>query len=702
MLDTKSLLTEVKSGFETLTVNPKFQQQALKFLEQWLSEEFEDYHPQIEHLIKNKYWDYLLDSFYQIIPFGTGGRRGEVGIGPNRINPWTIKSSAQGHSQYLKKKWSQGDIKRGLVLAYDVRQFYSNKYFNDDLPNPVRNLNCKALAISAAEVYTANGIKVFIFDDIRTTPELSFAIRYKNALGGSMFSASHNPPEHNGKKVYDEYGGQLIPPFDEELVQEVTEHLTKIEQISFDEAESKGLVEYLGAEVDEAYIKELCAVSLSDKRDIKIVYSPLHGTGAKNVGKSLEELGFKVHLDPKTSNPSGKFENVTFNIPNPEVEQSFDTTLKYAKEIKADIILSSDPDSDRVGIMVHHQDKWVFLNGNEIAAILAEYSLSKRHKKIEGRGIAIKTVVTTNIIGEICKKYNADLIGDLLVGYKYVAHEMNELEKKGEMDRFIFGCEESHGYNTGNYAREKDSAPAAIWLAELAAELREDKKTLVDYLNDLYSQYGYFRNYLTEIRLPGAEGRGQIDKIQQGLRDNPPMLMGRFKVERFDDYLTHKPIVSTTDSSSKNMLVFYFEPVEGTISIKVTIRPSGTEPKSKFYFEIGSNPFDVKEMDKIRSDTESIIKELEKDVLQYCYKILGIDFPDRGFLLFWQLPLQAKMEYFEIEDKIIELKDEKNKELRKKKLLELLSFMGADPIAKMDEAFKAEYKTSVLDYLDLA
>ncbi len=701
MLDTQKLLEQAKLGFQTLTVNPKFQEQALVFLEQWLEPEFEEYHQQIEHLIKNHYWDYLLDSFYQIIPFGTGGRRGEVGIGPNRINPWTIKSSAQGHSQYLLKRWTNSESHRGLILAYDVRQFSSNKFFNDELPNPVRNLSCKDLAIAAAEVYTGNGIKVYIFDDIRTTPELSFAIRYKNTLGGSMFSASHNPPEHNGQKVFDEYGGQLIPPFDEELVKEVTEHLGTIEQNDLKVAEQEGLVEYLGQEVDDAYIEELKKVSLSDKRDIKIVYTPLHGTGTKNTGAVLEALGFKIHVDPKTSNPSGKFENVTFNIPNPEVEQSFETSLKYAKELKADIILNTDPDSDRIGIMVHHNDQWVFLNGNEIASILAEYAIGKRHQSLKGRGIVIKTVVTTNLVGEICKAYGVDLIGDLLVGYKYVAHEMNQLEKAEKMDNFIFGCEESHGYNTGNYAREKDSAPAAVWLAELAAELKEKDKTLVDYLNDIYSKYGYFRNYLTEIRLPGAEGRGQIDKIQQGLRDNPPALMGRFKVNRFDDYLTHLPIVSETDASSKNMLVFNFEPVEGTISIKITIRPSGTEPKSKFYFEIGSNPFDVKEIDSVRQNTEAIVKELEKDVLQYCYRILGIDFPDRGFLLFWQLPLPTKMKYFEIEEKIIELKEVSDKEKRERGLLELLGFLGSDPVAKVDDAFKAEYKVGIKEYLDL-
>lgn len=702
MTNVSELIEEAKIGFKTLSVSKNFQSKALKFLEIWLSDpQFKEYVPQINHLIKNRYWDCLLDSFYQVIPFGTGGRRGEVGIGPNRINPWTIKSSAQGHSQYLLKSRSADAEKRGVVLAYDIRQFFTNQYFDDNLPNPVRNLTSKDLAIAAAEVYAANNIKVYFFDGIRTTPELSFAIRFKKAVGGDMFSASHNPPDHNGKKIYDEYGGQLIPPEDEELVKEVTENVKKIEEIDFKSAEEKGLIINLGEEVDLEYIKAAASVSLSKARDIKIAYTPLHGTGSTSVTKVLEYLGFIVHVDEKTSSPSGKFENITFNIPNPEVEQSFDIPLKFAKEIDADILLNSDPDADRIGIMVLHQKEWIFLNGNEIAGILAEYSISKRATELNGKGIAIKTLVTTNLISEICQKNNVQLIGDLLVGYKYVANEMNKLEKIGRMNDFIFGCEESHGYNAGNYARDKDAATAAIWLSELAAELKPQGKTLVDYLYGVYSKYGYFRNYLTEVRLPGAEGKAKIDKIQDSLRNDSPQNFNEFEVLKIDDYQKRLPIVSDTDLISKNILEFHFKPITGTISMKVTVRPSGTEPKIKMYYEIGSEPFNISEIHKVKDKIEIIRQNLEKSFMKTCYKIIGIDFPDRGFLLFWQLPLDMKLKYFEIEKDIVALEKITEKEERRKKLDEILKFLGSNPIEKIDKAFQAEYDQSILDYLNL-
>lgn len=702
MTDIQPLLDKAQDGFKTLTVSEKFQNQALEQLKQWLTDQqYADYVLQIEHIITNHFWDYLLDSFYQVIPFGTGGRRGEVGVGPNRINPWTVKASCQGHSQFLIKHYDEEAKERGVVLAYDVREFFTNKYFNDDLPNPVKNLTCRKLAEEAAQVYAANGIKVFIFEDIRTTPQLSFAIRHLNAVGGNVFSASHNPPEHNGQKVFDEFGGQLIPPEDEKLVKEVTEHMSRIEDMDFAEGEEKGLIVTIGKEVDDAYLKATSQLSVSKNRDVRIVYSPLHGTGLQNIYASLINLGFTVEKDPKTSNPSGKFENVTFNIPNPEVEQSFDTPLKHAKEYKADIVMSSDPDSDRFGAMIHHEGKWQFLNGNEIGAILTEYIVSKKKGGLKGRGVVIKTGVTTNLITEICRQNNVDVIGDLLVGFKYVGEEMNKLEKEGRIDDFLIGTEESHGYLTGNYARDKDSAPAAILFAELAADLKKEGKTVIDYLNEIYTKYGYFRNYLTEIRLPGAEGRAKIDKIQENLRENQPALIGRFKVIEINDYLDHKPIVSETDASGKNMIAYRFEPVEGTISIKVTIRPSGTEPKSKIYFEIGSEPFGLEKFEKTKEDIEKILLELEKDVMQYCYRLIGVDFPDRGFLLFFQLPLDVKLRYFEIEQELSELKEVKDKDDRQKKVAEMLKFLGSDPIGKIDKAFKAKYDQGVEEYLDI-
>lgn len=698
----EKIIEKVRNGFADLKVSQTYKDNALKFLEDWLSkEEFKDYLPQVEHLIESEQWNYLLDSFYQVIPFGTGGRRGEVGVGPNRINPWTIKASAQGHSQYLLGKYGEDAKNRGVVFAYDVREFTGNKYLDDNFPNPVKNLTSKDLAIAAAEVYAANGIKVYFFNSVRTTPELSFAIRHLNAFAGDMFSASHNPPSHNGKKVYDEFGGQLIPPQDEELVVEVTQKVKKIKEMPYEEAIVKGLIVEIGQAVDDEYIKAAQSISLSSERDLKIAYTPLHGCGMTSVFEVLKKMGFEILADPKTSNPSGKFENVTFNIPNPEVIQSFDTVLKFAEAEDAEIILNSDPDADRIGIMVKHKGEWVFVNGNEIAAVLTQYVIEKRKKNLEGRGVVVKTTVTTDLVKKICDSNEVDVVSDLLIGFKYIAEIMNKLERDGRSNEFLFGCEESHGYIAGDYARDKDAVVAAVWLSELSAELKKKGETIVDYLNKIYSDYGYFKNYLTEVRLLGAVGKDKIDLIQASLRKNPPMEFGKFKVKKFEDCFSREPIVSETDRSSKDVLIFYLEPLDFADSIKVTIRPSGTEPKIKMYFEIGTVPVSSDSLSKTKDDAEIMMNDLEKAVMLACYKIIGVDFPERGFLLFWQLPLDDKMKYFEVEPEIEKLKDVQDKNARKEEFLKLVSFLGSNPVEKIDKAFVAKYNASVLEYLGI-
>lgn len=696
------VLKKAEQGFATIKVGDSYKQSALGFLKTWLSDpQFAVYVPQIEHLISAGHWDYLLDCFYQVIPFGTGGRRGEVGIGPNRINPWTIQSSAQGHSQYLIKNYGDDAKKRGVVLTFDVREFLGNKYFNNEIDNPVLNLNGKDLSKAAAEVYAANGIKVYFFDTFRTTPELSFAIRHLKCVAGDMFSASHNPPEHNGKKVYDEFGGQLIPPEDEKLVDEVTKNVTKNLSIPFDEALKNGLIQMVGEEVDNAYIETCLSLSLSTERGVGIIYTPLHGCGSTSVLRVLEKLGFSVKSDPGTENPSGRFEHVTFNIPNPEVIQSFDSTLAFAKTTEADIILNSDPDADRIGVMAKHKGEWRFINGNEIGGILTRYVIEKRKGSLKGKGIIIKTDVTTNLITSICQKEGVEIIGNLLVGFKFVGEEMNKLEKAGRIDDFLMGCEESHGYIAGNYVRDKDAVVAAIWLSELAAELKKTQKTLVDYLEETYSRYGYFRNYLTEIRLPGAEGMSQIQQIQNGLRDGKDLSFGDFSVESMEDWADRKPFVSETDKVAKNGLVFRFKPVTGTTSIKVTVRPSGTEPKIKMYYEIGSNPFAIEKVAEIRQAMEDLLKKLEKSFMKVCYKCVGVDFPERGFLLFWQLPLNDKMHYFKIEEQLAGLKQISDKAEKQKSFNELVKFLGSDPIQKFNDAFKEKYGANYQDYVGL-
>ena len=706
MIDSAALLKEAKAGYRTLNVSEKYVDSALKWLEVWLTDRtFEDYVPQIRHLIKSAKWNFLLDSFYQVIPFGTGGRRGLVGIGPNRINTWTIQASAQGHSQYLIKQFGDQARQRGVVLTFDVRKYTQKGIYDEERPNPVMNLDGLQLATAAAAVYAANDIKVYMFETARSTPELSYAIRHLNAISGDMFSASHNLPTDNGKKVYDQYGGQLIPPDDQILVDEVTGNVDKIKTLDIDEAKDKGLIELVGEELDNNYHEVVCAVSLSKERDVRIVYSPLHGTGLTSVYPVLRKMGFDVSLDPQTSNLSGAFENVTFNIPNPEVIESFSISLPFATKIDADILISTDPDADRIGVMAKHNGEWQFLTGNEIGIILTNYAISKYAfaGRLNRNSTLIKTEVTTSLMQKIALENGVLCIGDLLVGFKYIGDVMNKIETEGKIDDFIFGAEESHGYLTGNYSRDKDAACAAVWISEHAAELKRHKKTLLDDLNEIYSRYGYCHNYLTEIRLLGAKGMEQIGHIMDHLRKATIDSFDNFTVkERFDRWQGEpQPHLSKTDTSARNAIVYNLKNLADTSGIRVTVRPSGTEPKIKMYFEVVGKPCSMEKLEEVKQKIIDIRLELEKTVMQYCYKLLDVEFPDRGFLLFWQLPLADKLKYFDIEEEIVNLKNISETKNRKKELDQLLLFLGANPVEKIDKAFKEKYGVGVVEYLEL-
>ena len=706
-MNTKTWTAKAKDGFNTLDVSEKYINSALKWLDIWLTDQAcREYVPQIQYLIENGRWNFLLDSFYQVIPFGTGGRRGLVGIGPNRINTWTIQASAQGHSQYLTKVFGEEAQKRGVVLTYDVRKYTQKGTYDDSAPNPVMDLDGRKLARAAAEVYAANHINVFMYDEPRSTPQLSFTIRHLNAISGDMFSASHNLPTDNGKKVYDQYGGQLIPPDDQNLVDEVTRNVKEIKTVDFEQARASGLVELIGQEVDEAYYEAVGPVSLSGERNIKIVYSPLHGTGLTSVDPILKNLGFNVTLDPSTSNLSGAFENVTFNIPNPEVIESFDPALPFAEETDADILISTDPDADRIGVMLKHNGAWEFLSGNEIGIILTQYAISKysARGRLNPENVIIKTDVTTSLIQRIADENKIQCIGNLLVGFKYIGDLMNKIESENKIEHFILGTEESHGYLMGNYARDKDAACAAVWISEHAAELKKKNKTLLDDLGEIYARYGYCHNYLTEIRLLGAKGMEQIMHIMNHLRDSRIDAFGDFKVRRKIDRRDGEPQphLSRTDSSARNMLVYHMEDSPDTAGVRMTVRPSGTEPKIKMYFEVFGKPFKLEDIDTEKQKVINIRENLEKSVMQYCYRLLDVDFPDRGFLLFWQLPLDAKLRYFEIEEEMIRLKDISDKNERSEKLFALLEFLGANPIQKINKAFQAKHKAGVLEYLELS
>jgi phosphomannomutase len=432
----------------------------------------------------------------------------------------------------------------------------------------------------------------------------------------------------------------------------------------------------------------------------------LHGTGLTSVYPILRKLDFDITLDPETSNMSGAFENVTFNIPNPEVIESFDRSLPFARKVGADILISTDPDADRIGVMIDHNGLWQFLTGNEIGIILTNYAISKYRSngRLNHSSVVVKTVVTTSLMEKIALENKIQCIGNHLVGFKYIADEMNKIEKEGNIDDFIFGAEESHGYLTGNYARDKDAACAAIWLCEHAAELKKQQKTLLDDLNDIYSNYGYCHNYLTEIRLLGAKGMEQISLIMDHLRDTKIESFDNFRVkERLDRRQGDpQPHLSKTDTSARNMLIYYINDLPQTAGMKITVRPSGTEPKIKMYFEVIGKPCHVDNLADEKMKIVGIRQELEKTFMQYCYRLLEVDFPDRGFLLFWQLPLDDKLKYFEIEAKIVNLKNISDVLTRKNELDELLSFLGANPVEKVDKAFRDKYDVGILEYLELS
>jgi phosphoglucomutase/phosphomannomutase len=431
----------------------------------------------------------------------------------------------------------------------------------------------------------------------------------------------------------------------------------------------------------------------------------LHGTGLTSVYPVLQQLGFDITLDPATANLSGAFENVTFNIPNPEVRQSFDGTLPRADAIQADLVLSTDPDADRIGLMVRHNSAWEFLNGNEIGILLTHYGIRQANARgtLRSDSTIIKTDVTTSLIARIAESNSVQCIGDLLVGFKYIGAEMNRLETAGQMDGFILGTEESHGYLMGNYARDKDAAGAAIWIAEYAAELKQSGQTLIDQLDRIYAAYGYCHNYLTEIRLLGATGMEQIRHIMDHLRQQPVEAFGRYAVQTKRDRWEGdpQPHLSRTDTSSRNVLIFQLDNQEQTSRMRVTVRPSGTEPKIKMYFEVVGRPCSIDQIATAKAVIQDICRHLEKAVMHDCYRIIGVDFPERGFLLFWQLPLTDKLHYFEIEEDIAALRESNNPEDRRRRLHALLAFLGANPIEKIDAAFKARYKADIRAYLSI-
>ena len=601
----------VRQGFAAIDADPAIKQKAEQFLQTWLTHpDFAAYRPQVEWLIASGKWSVLLDSFYQVLPFGTGGRRGAVGIGPNRMNLWTLGASVQGHCEYLKQRFP-GVSPLRVVLAYDVRQFEDKRgVYNKDLPNPVLHLTSRNFCEFAAGVYAANGIHSHILpaDAKRyvSTPELSFTIRHLSAHGGLNMTASHNPPDDNGSKFYDERGAQPVPPEDQ-IMSDFVDQVSAIRTLPWADAVRGGKVHFLDTGPHRAYI-ELCRkqslIPPPKADEIRVVFTPLHGVGGGCAGEVLEAQGFRPIYVAEQSEPNGQFPNVT-KTPNPEVPECMDRAERLAKEKGADLAIATDPDADRIGGLActstDGQGDYRFLTGQEIAALVTYFKLSRLSSQgdLPASPIVVTTEVTTGMITRICRHFGSQVVNDLLVGFKYHADVLWQLEStgqygdvKGTPSDFVIATEESHGILATAALRDKDSACAALLMAELALHLKRQKRTIPDLLADLARQFGYYRNELLNLVMTGVEGKRDMARMLDALRTSPPKAIGGLTVAHFEDLRDESGRMGSfkgdTDRAARNFLIFRLAGpgVEG----KVCLRPSGTEPKAKAYIEVCSAP----------------------------------------------------------------------------------------------------------------
>jgi len=539
----------------------------------------------------------IKDSFYKELEFGTAGLRGIVGPGTNRMNKYTVGKATQGLANYIVKNNGQ---ERGVAIAYDSRNM------------------SKEFSKLACLILNANGIKTYRFESLRPTPELSFTVRELNCISGIVITASHNPPKYNGYKVYWKDGAQISNPVDEEITAEVNavDSYSKIKQISEEEAKEKGLYNEIGEELDNKYIEYLKSMSLNpdvikkQAKNLKIVYTPLHGTGKKLATRILDELGFSnVYVVKEQAEPDGKFPTVAY--PNPEDPAAFDLALKLAKEVDADIVIANDPDADRIGLHVKDSKtgEYILFNGNMIGLTVAEYLISQKREKglLDDNTALIKTVVSSNMTDKICEE-NGVALFETLTGFKNIAAKIKQFEKENSY-KCIMGYEESYGCLVGDKVRDKDGIAAMMLLAEAAAYYKDQGLTLWDNMINMYKTYGYYREDQIAITLEGADGAQKIKDMMERIRNNPPKQIGENIVLKFRDYLygTIKDCISEEiykeDLPKSNVL--YFELAN---DFWVAMRPSGTEPKIKFYMGVKGENLD--EANKLVEDLKEAVKEL--------------------------------------------------------------------------------------------
>ncbi len=636
------LLTQAVEGFRTVAADVASKEQAAKYLAQWLTApEFTAYRPQLHWLIETRQWAGLLDRFYQILPFGTGGRRGAVGVGPNRMNLWTLGASVQGHCEYLRERFPEAQPLR-VALAYDVRQFEDKrKQYNPALPNPVLHVSSRGLAEHAAGVYAANGVQAFILPaeskHFLATPELSFTIRLLKCHGGLNVSASHNPPDDNGGKFYDERGGQPVPPEDQ-LMADLVEQVALIKHLPYAEALRTGRLTMLDDAPHRGYI-ELCrkqSLVLPPKNeDFKVVFTPLHGVGSMTAMEVLVEQGFRVIPVAEQMTPDGQFPNVT-KTPNPEVPESMDRAAATGRQHKADLLLATDPDADRLGAMAPDRDgNWRVISGNEIAALLTHFKLSKlsQQGRLPSSPIVVRTEVTTSQITRIARHFKAQVVDNLLVGFKYVADMLWQLEQNGSYEDvhgtpadFILATEESHGALVTPHIRDKDAGGAAILMAELALDQKRRGQTVPDYLDRLAREFGYFRNEGIPVFMTGIQGKQQMAAMLDRMRAAPLARIGGLAVTSYEDLRDENgrfgPLKGATDAASRNVLIFRCGE-----RAKVVLRPSGTEPKAKTYIEVCTPPCapgtTTAEWQRVCRETDELTQEVAADFM----RLLGIELP---------------------------------------------------------------------------
>ncbi|RDI90477.1 phosphoglucomutase/phosphomannomutase family protein [Thermosipho africanus Ob7] len=534
----------------------------------WLESPYIDEETKKELLSIKDNDEEIKERFFKYLEFGTAGLRGKIGAGTNRMNKYIVAKATQGLAQFILEK---SDPKMGVVIAYDVRHF------------------SKEFAKIASEVLAGNGINVYIFDDIRPTPMLSFAVRHLKATAGIVITASHNPPEYNGYKVYWKEGSQIL----DDVAIPVQENIKKIKDfgeikyLDFDEGVKRGIIKVIGKEVDEVYYEKVLSLGLNDDIDknINIVYTPLNGTGNIHVRHVLKERGFNnVYVVKEQELPDPDFKTVGY--PNPEDIKAFKLALELAREKDADIVLATDPDCDRLAVMVKHNDEYIALNGNQTGAVLINYLLSQRSKKglLKEKSMIIKSIVTGNLGKNVAEKYGV-LTFETLTGFKNICGLENKLEKEGY--QFEFGYEESIGFVTGNFVRDKDGVISAMMLSEAAGYYKKQGKTLVDVLNDLYKEYGYYLENNFSLIYEGIEGMEKIKRIMKYYRNNFPKKIGNLNLEKYIDYLDGNVYnvdgekigeVNKDHIPSSNVLRFFFE--DGSW---YAVRPSGTEPKLKVY-----------------------------------------------------------------------------------------------------------------------